>query len=274
MKKIKILGFPYIFWMAAFIVLPLILMLIFALQGSDKSFTINNLISFFSEPMYMKILWRSVYLALVSTAFCVVLGYPVAYFISLMPERKRNFLLVLVILPTWMNFLLRTYSWMNILGANGIINKLLSWLSFPSASLLYNNGAVLLGMIYNFLPFMIYPIYSVLIKISGSYIDAAKDLGASSLRAFIKITLPLSVPGIMTGITMVFMPAVSTFVIPELLGGGQQMYIGNLIQHLILQKGDWNFGSAVSIIMMVIILIAMAVMNRFQSGEDKENALW
>jgi spermidine/putrescine transport system permease protein len=191
-----------------------------------------------------------------------LVGYPVALIISRMPEHKRNTFLILVILPTWMNFLLRTYSWMNILGKNGIINKLLTLVHLPTMELLYNNGAVLLGMVYNFLPFMIYPIYSILIKIKPSYLEAAMDLGANKRKGFFKITLPLSVPGIITGITLVFMPAVSTFVIPDLLGGGQNMLLGNLIQHEFLIKGDWNFGSALSIVMMWVILVAMRVMKQ------------
>lgn len=258
--------------MVLFIVLPIALMLLYALRTKGGEISLVNFKSFFT-PMYLRILWDSVALALISTALCLLLGYPVALIISHTKEKFRAILLVLVILPTWMNFLLRTYSWMNILGKNGIINKLLALLGLPAAELLYNNSAVLLGMVYNFLPFMIYPIYSVLIKISPSYIEAAKDLGASPLYAFSRITLPLSLPGIITGITMVFMPAVSTFVISDLLGGGTQMYIGNLISHQFLQKGDWNFGSAVSIIMMIVILIAMWIMNRF-AKTDKESSLW
>ena len=276
MKKTKVLGYPYLFWMALFIIFPMMLMLIYAFTVSSAtgvSFTFQNIREFFS-PIYLNVFVKSLNLAVVSTVLCLLLGYPMAFMISRMEPKKRNFFLILVILPTWMNFLLRTYSWMNILGKNGIINKLLSLLSLPNADLLYNTGAVLLGMIYNFLPFMIYPIYSILVKIKPSYLEAALDLGASRQKAFFKVTLPLSVPGIITGITMVFMPAVSTFVIPDLLGGGQSVLIGNVIRTQFLVSGDWNFGSALSVIMMVVILIAMRIMNRFDSTDDKENALW
>lgn len=276
MKKTKVLGYPYLFWMALFIIFPMMLMLIYAFTVSSAtgvSFTFQNIREFFS-PIYLNVFVKSLNLAVVSTVLCLLLGYPMAFMISRMEPKRRNFFLILVILPTWMNFLLRTYSWMNILGKNGIINKLLSLLSLPNADLLYNTGAVLLGMIYNFLPFMIYPIYSILVKIKPSYLEAALDLGASRQKAFFKVTLPLSVPGIITGITMVFMPAVSTFVIPDLLGGGQSVLIGNVIQAQFLVSGDWNFGSALSVIMMVVILIAMRIMNRFDSTDDKENALW
>ncbi|MFA0815548.1 MAG: ABC transporter permease [Anaerofustis sp.] len=276
MKKTKILGYPYVFWMALFILFPMVLMMIYAFTVSDATgmrFSLENIREFFT-PIYLNVFLKSLELALISTVLCLALGYPMAFLISRMEPKKRNFFLILVILPTWMNFLLRTYSWMNILGKNGIINKLLELLNLPAADLLYNNGAVLLGMIYNFLPFMIYPIYSILVKIKPSYLEAAMDLGASKGRAFFKVTLPLSVPGIITGITMVFMPAVSTFVIPDLLGGGQSVLIGNVIQTQFLVSGDWNFGSALSVIMMLVILIAMRIMNRFDSTDDKENALW
>jgi spermidine/putrescine transport system permease protein len=224
--------------------------------------------------MYVKILRDSIIIAFLSTLLCLLIGYPLAYFISRLPQERRSLYLILVIVPTWLNFLLRTYSWMNLLSNNGIINKLLTFLGFPAAKLMYNNGAIFLGMVYNFLPFMIYPIFSVLIKIKPSYYEAAKDLGASNWLSFWRITIPLSVPGIITGITMVFMPAVSTFVIPELLGGGQKMYIGNLIQHEFLQKGDWNLGSAISMIMMVLIFISMWVMNKFDATTESESAIW
>jgi spermidine/putrescine transport system permease protein len=267
----KVLGLPYGIWMAAFTAVPMLLMAVYALRG-ESGFSLSNFASFFS-PIYLRVLWDSAVIAFWSTAASLCIGYPAAYFISVMEDRQREFFLMLLILPTWMNFLLRTYSWMNLLGKNGLLNRALDLLGIGPANLLYNNGAVLLGMLYNFLPFMIYPIYSVLRKLNPSYLEAAKDLGASPWKAFWKITFPLSLPGVATGVTMVFMPAVSTFVIPELLGGAQKMYIGNLIQHQFLVKGDWGFGSAISIIMMFFILLAMYVMNRF-AGDEKENALW
>lgn len=219
---------------------------------------------------------RSLKLATISTFLCLVLGYPIAYFISKMPSKKRNFLIMLFILPMWMNFLLRTYAWLPILGKNGIVNNLLSYLGFSPISFLYNDGAVLLGMVYNFIPFMILPIYTVLTKMNEDLINAAKDLGADKYYIFRKITLPLSLPGILSGITMVFMPAVSTFVISNLLGGGQYMLIGNLIETQFTTMGNWNLGSAISIIMMIIILLSMLVMNRFSDNDENEGGagLW
>ena len=275
MMKNKMLGIPYFVWMLLFIVLPIVILVFYACTqtvGGSLTFSLENLKNCFS-PKYLKIYWDSIYLAAVSTIICLIIGYPFAYFISRMKPKYRSIFLIFIMLPTWMNFLLRTYSWMNILGKNGIVNKLIEMIGLSPMNLLYNESAVLLGMVYNFLPFMIYPIYSILVKIKSAYIDAAMDLGATPFKSFYKITLPLSVPGIITGITMVFMPAVSTFVITDLLGGGQKMFIGNLIQHQFIQKGDWNFGSALSIIMMAIILIAMKFMNKFDTTDDKESAL-
>jgi len=277
LKTTRILGIPYYVWMAIFIVLPLVLMLVLSLQarGSDD-WTLDNFKNFFASEngMYMRIISDSTVLAGYSTVLCLLIGYPVAYFVSKLPSRQSSFFLIMLVLPTWLNFLLRTYSWMNLLGKNGLINKFLVFFGLKPMNLLYNNGAILLGMVYNFLPFMVYPIYSVMAKIKPTFLEAARDLGASEFQAFWKITFPLTIPGIITGIMMVFMPAVSTFVIPELLGGGQRMYIGNLIQHQFLQSGDWNMGSAVSILMMAMILVAMFILNKFDATGDKEDALW
>lgn len=183
-------------------------------------------------------------------------------------------MILLFVIPMWMNFLLRTYAWLTLLGKNGIINSIVTLLGFEPLNLLYNDGAVLLGMVYNFLPFMVLPIYSVLAKIDKSLIEAAEDLGANRFQIFTKVILPLSVPGIITGITMVFMPAVSTFVISRLLGGGQYMLIGNLIEQQFLWVGDWHFGSAISIIMMIFILIAMAITSKFDVQKEGSSGLW
>jgi spermidine/putrescine transport system permease protein len=272
-KNMRFAGLPYIAWMLIFICLPIALLGIYSFTDSAGNFSLQNFIDFFS-PIYIKILLNSLYLAFISTLICFLLGYPVAYIISrVRSEKKRSTLLLLFILPMWMNFLLRTYSWMTLLGNNGIINILLSKLSLPHLNLLYNSGAVLLGMVYNFLPFMIYPIYSILIKIDADYTKAAFDLGANNAQAFFKITFPLSIPGVITGFTMVFMPAVSTFVIPSLLGGGQNMLIGNLIEQQLMQAGNWNFGSAASLIMMTIILITMQIMNKFDKTQNKNMEL-
>lgn len=276
MKK-KWISYSYVLWMTVFIVVPLVLVLFFSFMSStegDFSFTLEHYRRFmdFKEP-YIKVLWRSVLLAGISTIICLVLGYPVAMILASKKMSKKSFLMFLFVLPMWMNFLLRTYAWMTLLEKNGFINMILSFFNIGPLQLLYNEGAVILGMVYNFLPFMVLPIYSVLRKIDHSIIEAAEDLGADQFTVFRKIIFPLSLPGVFSGISMVFMPAVTTFVISRLLGGGQFMLIGNLIERQFLLAGDWNFGSAVSIVMMLIILISMAVMSKYDK-EHEGGGLW
>lgn len=262
---------PYVVWSSLFIVIPLLIVVFFGFtikSGDSYHFSLENF-QRLMDPKYLKVFGRSILLAVEATLGCLILGYPVAYLISKMREGKRNTLIMLFIIPMWMNFLLRTYAWLPILGKNGLINSLLVTLGFARANLLYNDFAVLLGMIYNFLPFMILPIYTVLIKMDTDLINAASDLGASRKEIFTKIIFPLSMPGIISGITMVFMPAVSTFVISRILGGGQYMLLGNLIETQYTSMDDWNFGSAIAIFMMIIILISMAFMNKFEGTDDK-----
>jgi spermidine/putrescine transport system permease protein len=261
--------------MAIFIVVPLFLVLFYTFTVSTDGgirFTIEH-IRRFCEPVYVMVLVRSIALALLSTVICLVIGYPIALILAGKGYNKKSILISLFVIPMWMNFLLRTYAWMTLLEKNGPINALLSYLHLPTMGLLYTNKAVVLGMVYNFLPFMILPIYSVLSKIDNSIIESAEDLGADYITVFKRVIFPLSLPGVMSGITMVFMPAVTTFVISRLLGGGQYMLIGNLIEQQFLFVGDWNFGSAISFVMMVIILISMGIMSKY----DKENeggSLW
>ena len=262
---------PYIVWSALFIVIPLLIVVFFSFtvkSGDSYSFSLSNFETLLDEN-YLKVFGRSLLLAAEATLGCLILGYPVAYLISKMREGKRNILIMLFIVPMWMNFLLRTYAWLPILGKNGLINNFLVALGFSRVDILYNDFAVLLGMIYNFLPFMILPIYTVLTKMDKDLINAAADLGADRKKIFTKIIIPLSMPGVISGITMVFMPAVSTFVISRILGGGQYMLLGNLIETQYTTMGDWNFGSAIAIFMMIIILISMAFMNKFEGTDDK-----
>ncbi|MPQ44375.1 ABC transporter permease [Clostridium tarantellae] len=267
-KKSSLLAYPYFIWSTIFIVIPLLLILFFSFTTKENGtfvFTIENYKELM-DPLYLKVFARSLYLAILSTLLCLIIGYPISYIISKMNIKKRNLLILLFILPMWMNFLLRTYAWMAILSKNGIVNKILTTLGIGPFNLLYNDVAVLFAMVYNFLPFMVIPIYTVLIKIDKNLINAAYDLGATKFEAFKKVILPLSVPGIMTGITMVFMPAVSTFVISRLLGGGQYMLVGNLIEQQFTTMGDWNMGSAISMLMMLIILISMALMSKYDTN--------
>ena len=263
---------PYIVWSTLFIVIPLIIIVFFSFTqetASGYSFTLENFKRVLNSQ-YVSVFRRSLVLAFQSTVLCLILGYPVAYLISKMKSNRRNILIMLFIVPMSMNFLLRTYAWLPILGKNGVINNFLSTIGLNTINILYTDAAVLLGMVYNFLPFMILPIYTVLIKMDNSLIDAAADLGANKRQIFTRVIFPLSMPGVITGITMVFMPAVSTFVISRLLGGGQYMLLGNLIETQFTTMGDWNFGSALAIFMMIIILISMAIMNKFEGTESME----
>ncbi|HLR35346.1 MAG TPA: ABC transporter permease [Tissierellales bacterium] len=275
--KLKRIAYPYVVWMIIFIVIPLLLILLFAftkgetLELKNLRFTLDNF-ERFMNPIYLKVLGKSITLALKSTVICFLLGYPIAMIISREPMKKRNAMILLFVVPMWMNFLLRTYAWTTLLGRNGIINSIIKALGFEPLKLIYTDSAILLGMVYNFLPFMVLPIYTILIKIDKNLIEAAEDLGAGKLEVFSRVIFPLSIPGVVSGFTMVFMPAVSTFIISSLLGGGKYMLIGNLIEQQFLWSGDWHFGSAISIIMMIFILISMAITTRFDN--DKEGGAY
>lgn len=274
----KYSGHPYIVWSAIFILLPLMLVLYYSVvkpsvDTGQVLFSIEGYKTFM-QPIYLKVFAKSIKLALEATLLCLAIGYPIAYIIANSKPSIQGTLALLLILPMWMNFLLRTYALMFILSKNGPINNVLEFLGFGRMNLLFTDGAVLLGMVYNFLPFMVLPIYTVLSKIDKNIIEAAKDLGADSKVVFKKIIVPLSLPGIMSGITMVFMPAVSTFVIPALLGGGRSMLIGNLIEEQFRVVYNWNFGSSMSVVLMIFILISMGLMRRYGDEEEGEMNLW
>jgi spermidine/putrescine transport system permease protein len=278
-KRQKFFAYPYGLWMTLFILLPILLVFLYSITSKDTNqiktlrFTLDNYRKFF-DPLYINVIIRSINLALISTFFCLVIGYPVAYIISTTNLKKRNTVLLLFILPMWMNMLLRTYAWMTILGNNGLINSFLNMLGLPSFRLLYNNTAIVIGMVYNFLPFMVLPIYTVLSKMDMKLVEASHDLGADHKTTFLRVIFPLSLPGVISGIIMVFMPAVSSFVIPRLLGGNRSLYIGTLIENLFLVTGDWHFGSSVAIIMMLIILASMSILNRFDVDKEGGAGLW
>ncbi|ABK61920.1 MULTISPECIES: ABC transporter permease [Clostridium] len=271
----KWLSSPYIIWSVLFIVFPLFLVVYFSFTGGDTGthFTLNNY-KVLAQPLYVKVFMRSINLALVSTVVCLIVGYPMAMILADKEINKTGLAVLLFVVPMWMNFLLRTYSWIAILGKNGFINTVLESLGMPKLNLLYNSGAVVLGMVYNFLPFMVLPIYTVLSKMDKSIIEAASDLGANKVTIFRKIIFPLSLPGVMSGITMVFMPAVSTFVISRLLGGGQYTLLGNLVEQQFLVTGDWHFGSSISIVMMILILISMLIMTKYDGEQTGGGGLW
>jgi len=272
MKKFSLI---YLFWGLVFIVFPLFLILAHSLSSNtdlgDFAFTLDNFSRFF-EPLYVKILLTSLVLAGLSTILCLIIGYPVAYIISQMSEKARNNMILIFIIPMWMNFLLRTYAWLTLLGNKGLINKFIGLFGWGPWNLMYNSKAIMIGMVYNFLPFMVLPIYTVLLKMDKKLIEAAKDLGANDFKVFIKVILPLSLPGIYTGITMVFIPAISTFVVPNLLGGNNFYLIGNLIEKQFTFTGDWGFGSAISMILIVIMLLILIIPKIF-NGKIKTSEI-
>ena len=278
-NRLSRFAIPYVIWMALFVVAPIIMVVIYAFSASVGGFTLDN---FAKMGTYTVVFTRSFKLALIATAICVLIGYPVSYKMSKEGPRFQRLAMVLTMLPMWMNFLLRTYSWMAILENNGLLNQLFRKIGLIA---LYNNifgtdisffrmintqGAVVLGMVYNYLPFMILPIYSVIVKLDHSLIEAARDLGANSVQVFRRVILPLSLPGVLSGITMVFVPSVSTFAISKMLGGGTEMLLGDLIEQQYM-GGAYNpyLGAAISLVMMVIVVICTVVMNRFGEGEEQ-----
>ena len=269
------LATPYAIWSVLFIVIPLILIVFFSFTKQVDGrymFTLDNFDKFFNV-MYFKVVRRSLVLAFISTVLCLIVGYPTAYIISKAKPSRRATLLLLCILPMWMNFLLRTYAWLPLLGKNGFINTILANFGIGPLKLLYNDFAVLLGMVYNFIPFMILQINTSLSKMDKSLLEASSDLGANRYQTFWKVTFPLSIPGVISGIALVFLPAVSSFFIPKLLGGGQYFLIGNVIENQFITVGEWNFGSAISVIMafvMMAIMYLVRYVEKRNSGNRKE----
>ena len=266
-NRLSRFAIPYVIWMALFVVAPIIMVVIYAFSASVGGFTLDN---FAKMGTYTVVFTRSFKLALIATAICVLIGYPVSYKMSKEGPRFQRLAMVLIMLPMWMNFLLRPYSWMALLEKNGLINKLLGLFGIGPFNMINTSGAVVLGMVYNYLPFMILPIYSVIVKLDHSLIEAARDLGANSVQVFRRVILPLSLPGVLSGITMVFVPSVSTFAISKMLGGGTEMLLGDLIEQQYM-GGAYNpyLGAAISLVMMVIVVICMVVMNRFGEGEEQ-----
>ena len=278
MKRNKLFSIPYVIWMALFVVAPIILVVLYAFTAADGGFTFSN---FTRMGNYFGVFVRSFWLALVATAICLLIGYPIAYLISKESKRFQHISMALIMLPMWMNFLLRTYAWMSILENTGLLNRFFSAIglidlvngilgtNMTHFNMINTPGAVVLGMVYNFLPFMILPIHSVIQKIDRNLIEAAQDLGSNNYHVFTKVIFPLSLPGVLSGITMVFVPAVSTFAISKLLGGSKELLLGDLIEIQFLGSAyNPHLGSAISLVMMLIVVICMVVMNRFGEGEE------
>ena len=263
--KAKSPAYPYLAWMIIFIVAPLLIVAYFAFTDKTGAFTLANISQ---AGQFSPVLLKSVYLAAIATVICLIIAYPLAYILSRTKVRTQRMLVMLVMLPMWMNFLLRTYAWMTILENKGILNRFFGLFGLGPFEMINTQGAVVLGMVYNYLPFMILPLYSIMEKIDGSVIEAAQDLGCSSMGVMRKVVLPLSVPGITSGITMVFVPAVSTFIISKMLGGGGNLLIGDIIDLQFLGL-DYNphLGSAISLVLMVLILLCMSIFNQFDNEE-------
>lgn len=269
MKKnstlIKMLDKPYLVWSALFIIVPLIMVVYYALTDKTGAFTLNNIIEI---KNYFSTILLSVIYGLVATVICFIIGFPFAYILSRTAVRVQRTMVLLVMLPMWMNFLIRTYSLMTILGDSGVINSFLNSLGLDSVHLINTPFAVILGMVYNFLPYMILPIYSVLSKLDNSYIEAAHDLGSHGFHTLRRVILPLSLPGILSGITMVFVPCVSTFYITQKLGGGQIVLIGDVIESQFQSANNYNLGASLSFVLMILIFVCLGVMNYFDDGTE------
>ena len=261
----RLLGAPYIVWSAIFIVVPLLIVVWYAFTDKSGNFTLSNLSALAD---YKNTFLISVYYSIIATVITLVIAYPFSYSLTKLNVSVQKMMMMLVMLPMWMNLLIRTYSWMNILERNGIINNILGAFGIEPLKMVGTGGAVILGMVYNYLPYMVIPIYNVMSKIDVSLLEAADDLGANSLQRLRRVIMPLSVPGVVSGITMVFVPSVSTFYISQKLGGGKIMLIGDAIERQIQQQYNYNLGASISLILMVMILISMAIMNKFADGDD------
>lgn len=265
MKKKWILC-PYAIWMGIFVIVPLALVIIFAITSPSGELTFENILN---VGRYSNVFLRSVILGIISTVICLILGYPMAYVISKIHIKHQNVIIMLLMIPMWTSFLLRTYAWMTILEYNGLLNKLFSFLGLPKVNMINTPGAIILGMVYNFLPYMILPIYTVLSKIDNKVVEAAQDLGANHLKVFTKVVFPMSIPGVVSGLTMVFVPSVSTFIISKMLGGGSIFVIGDLIEMQFLGNTyNPHMGSAISLVLMIIIMITMGIMNALDTENE------
>ncbi|MDE6626236.1 MAG: ABC transporter permease [Lachnospiraceae bacterium] len=256
-KRTKWLAMPFTIWSVIFILIPLFMIFYYGFVDSSGQVTLEN-IRAITQTEHLKALGLSILLSLIATVICLLLAYPLAMILSRLGVNKNSFIVLLFILPMWMNFLLRTLAWQTLLEKNGVINSILSFFHLPAINIINTSYAIVLGMVYNFLPFMVLPIYNSLVKLDKDVINAARDLGANGFQTFIKVIFPLTLPGVISGITMVFIPALTTFVISNLLGGSKVLLIGNVIEQEFTQAGNWNLGSGLSLVMMLFIVISMA----------------
>ena len=266
---------PYVLWSFLLIVLPLALILLYSITTGDNSlitihFTLDNFRKI-SDPIYLNVFIKSLQMGLITMGVCLVLAYPMAYIISKFDESSQNILILLVTIPMWINTLLRTYAWISLLSDNGIINSLFKLLGLNQQTMMYTNFSVVMGLVCDLLPFMVIPIHTSLAKMDHSLVEAASDLGANRFQTFTKVILKLSLPGVINGVSMVFLLSISSFVIPQLLGGHQFVLIGNLIENQFISVGDWNFGSSISVFLAVIILAMMGFMKKIDPDENGGN---
>lgn len=279
MKRFSLLAIPYIAWAILILVLPMLLIFLYSLTDKGNSIisfslTFDHYIKFFTDRDFQLILWRSIIIAAKTTIICLIIGYPLAHYISKTSAKIQNNLILIITIPMWINMLVRTYAWIGLLSDGGFIQQIFIFIGLGNNELLYTEGAVLLGMVYNFLPFMVLQINTSLCKMDNSLLEASADLGGNPAQTFLRVTLPLSIPGVINGITLVFLPAVSSFFIPKLLGGGQYFLIGNMIENQFITVGEWNFGSAVSMVIALIMMFLMFAVRKIEqrnSGGKEDN---
>lgn len=264
-----LLNSPYLIWSALFIIVPLLFVVYYAFTTADGAFTFSNIVTFFTSETYMTVFWRSIVYALWATAICLIIAYPFAYCMTKLNISTQKMMMLFIMLPMLMNLIVRTYSWQQILERNGIVNKLLETLGLPTVTFLGNAAVIVFGMVYNYLPFMILPIYSVMSKVDNSLIEASGDLGCNAFSTVRRVILPMSIPGVLSGITMVFVPCVSTFYISRQFSDGNIKMIGDVIEDKFYRSSmpDYNIGATISLVLMVIILISLAIVNRFSDGD-------
>ncbi len=263
----RLLSAPFLLWETLFIIVPLAMVFYYGLTDRSGAFTLENVAAILGAE-HAKALWLSVCLSFVSTLICFLLAYPLAMILANMNVNQHSFIVLIFILPMWMNFLLRTLAWQTLLEKNGVINNILEFLHIPPLNIINTPAAIILGMVYNFLPFMVLPIYNSLVKVDPNVINAARDLGANELQTFFKITFPLTIPGVISGVTMVFVPALTTFVISKLLGGSKILLIGNVIEEEFTQAGNWHLGSGLSIVLMIFIIFNMVISAVFDKNGE------
>ncbi len=276
MKTWRRLAIPYLIWGTGMLLLPMLLIVFYSIvqPGNEVTtfrFSLDSYIRFFTDPNFLIILGRSLSVAVKTTVLCLLIGYPVAYWISRCKQKTQNLIVLFITLPMWINMLVRTYAWIGILSKGGPVSIVLSWFGIKDAEILYTETAVLIGMVYNYLPYMVLQIHASLTKMDPSLVEAASDLGASPFQTFWRVIFPLSIPGVISGITLVFLPAISAFFIPKLLGGGGWFLIGNVIENQFITVGEWNFGSAISVIMAMMMMILMSLVRKADRKAAKED---